>query len=88
LPAQLALNVGTTAAPLIGSVSRDEVYEIGKYDESRMLRGFTRPANRIVNWMRARGVVPASAVDLLKPVYEGVQAVGFSVPRELTSLAG
>jgi hypothetical protein len=71
-----------------GTATRDEVYEIGKYDQTRMLRGFTRPVNRIVSRMRAKGVIPASAVDLLKPIYEGVQAIGFSVPTELVNLAG
>lgn len=70
-----------------GTVTRDEVYEIGRYEQTRMLRGFTRPVVRIVNRMRARGVIPASAVDLLTTEYEGVQAVGFSVPSELVKLA-
>ncbi|MEV6905896.1 hypothetical protein [Amycolatopsis sp. NPDC051071] len=70
------------------TVTRDEVYEIGKYNQARTLRGITRPVTRIVSRMRAKGVVPASAVDLLKPIYEGVQAIGFSVPTELVNLAG
>jgi hypothetical protein len=70
-----------------GAITRAEVYKIGKYDKDRMLRGFTRPANRIVARMRAAGEVPASAVDLLEPMYNnGVQADGFRVPPELADL--
>jgi hypothetical protein len=70
-----------------GTVSRAEIYAIGNYSADRMLRGFTRPTNRIVARMRASGEIPASAVDLLQPQYnKGVQADGFSVPTELAGL--
>jgi len=72
-----------------GMVSRDEIYAIGSYDPERMLRGWTRPANRIVAGMRKEGVIPSTAVDLLEPVYDhGVQADGFRVRPELASLLG
>jgi hypothetical protein len=70
-----------------GTVSRAEIYTIGNYDADRMLRGFTRPANRIVAQMRAAGEIPGSAADLLEPIYDrGVQADGFKVPDGLAAL--
>lgn len=70
-----------------GTASRDEVYELGDYGPTRMLRGFTRPVTRIVGRMRTRGAIPPFAEDLLEPVYEGVLAVGFRVPAGLVNLA-
>lgn len=70
-----------------GTVSREEIYKIGNWGPDRMLRGFTRPVNRIVARMRAAGEVPASAVDLLEFVYDrGVQGGGFRVPEQLVGL--
>lgn len=70
-----------------GVVTRAEIYEIGKYGEDRMLRGFTRPVNRIVARMRAAGQIPAGAADLIEPIYNtGVQADGFRVPADLSRL--
>ncbi|MGB8963075.1 MAG: hypothetical protein WCC38_14105, partial [Pseudonocardiaceae bacterium] len=70
-----------------GTVSRAEIYAIGNYSADRMLRGFTRPANRIVAQMRAAGEIPSSAVDLLEPIYDrGVVADGFRVPSDLATL--
>jgi hypothetical protein len=70
-----------------GFVSREAVYALGGYDESRMLRGFTRPANRIAQELRDRGIATDSAVDVLKAVYDPqfsyVQASGFQIPSEL-----
>lgn len=70
-----------------GYASRDEVYELGEYEPNRMLRGFTRPVNRIVARMKESGQIPEGAANLLEPVYDsGVQAGGFRVPRELVDL--
>ena len=70
-----------------GTVPRDEVYRIGNYSAKRMLRGWTRPANRIVSTMRAAGAIPATAADLLEPIYDNdVKAGGFRVPVELAVL--
>lgn len=70
-----------------GVVSRAEIYEIGKYKADRMLRGFTRPAKRIVDRMRANGEVPGTALYLLDAVYNhGVMADEFRVPAELADL--
>lgn len=70
-----------------GYVTRDRVYRIGKYPKERMLRGFTRPTNRIVAEMKEAGVIPQDAVDLLASSYQdGVQADGFTVNAGLASL--
>ena len=73
-----------------GFVSREKIYELGGYDESRMLRGFTRPANRIAQELRDRGIATDSAVDVMKAVYDPhfsyVQASGFAIPSELVRL--
>jgi len=66
------------------------VYELGEYDETRTLRGFTRPANRLAQEFRDRGIVPDTAVDILEAVYgpsiSWVQASGFRIPQDLIPL--
>jgi hypothetical protein len=78
------------AAKREGFVSREDVYALGGYDETRTLRGFTRPANRIAQDFRDRGLLPDTAVDILEAVYDPkfsyVQASGFRIPRELIPL--
>jgi hypothetical protein len=78
------------AAKSDGFVSREKVYELGGYDEARTLRGFTRPANRLAQEFRDRGIVPDTAVDILEAVYDPgvsyVQASGFRIPQELIPL--
>ncbi len=70
-----------------GVVTRAEIYKIGNYSADRMLRGFTRPANRIVGRMRASGEIPGAAVPLLESIYNhGVMADEFHVPADLASL--
>ena len=70
-----------------GYVTRDRVYKIGKYPKDRMLRGFTRPINRIVADMKAEGLIPEDAADLLAPSYQdGVVADGFTVTAALATL--
>jgi hypothetical protein len=73
-----------------GFVSREDVYELGGYDETRTLRGFTRPANRLAQEFRDSGIVPDTAVDILEAVYDPsisyVQASGFRIPQELIPL--
>jgi hypothetical protein len=55
-----------------------------------MLRGFTRPANRIAQELRDRGLITEGAADVLKAVYDPqfsyVQASGFQIPSELVPL--
>lgn len=71
-----------------GVIGRDDVYRIGNYHQNRMLRGWTRPVNRVVSAMRASGEIPASAADLVEPIYgNDVKADGFRVPPELAALA-
>ena len=75
-----------------GYVSREQVYELGHYDESRSLKGFTRPVNRFTEEAQERGLLPNDAEDLLLPDYDpaikGFQrARGFFVPMEVVMLA-
>lgn len=75
------------AAQHDGVVEREDVYRIGNYPADRMLRGFTRPVNRVVSSMRAQGDLPAAAPDLLEPVYDhDVKADSFRVPPEIVQL--
>jgi hypothetical protein len=73
-----------------GSVSREKVYEFGGYDESRSLKGFTRPVNRIQADLVDRGLLPEDADDLLEPIYPPVtgyaRATGFRVPLEVVKI--
>jgi hypothetical protein len=75
-----------------GYVSRDQVYELGHYEESRSLKGFTRPVNRFTEEAQEKGLLPDDAEDLLLPDYDpaikGFQrARGFFVPMEVVKLA-
>ncbi len=75
------------AAQQGGFVSREQVYQVGRYDDDRSLRGFTRPVNRIVQEMRAQGRLPEDAVDMLTTRYDGgVVATGFEVPESVIPL--
>ncbi|MGL5824637.1 MAG: hypothetical protein ACRCYU_07350 [Nocardioides sp.] len=70
-----------------GYITRDRVYRIGQYPKDRMLRGFTRPVNRIVNSMKQAGEIPSDAAEILSPSYQdGVQADGFQVDAALATL--
>lgn len=78
------------AAQQDGFVSREEVYQLGGYDETRTLRGFTRPVRRIAQTFRDRGIIPPQAIEVLEAEYDSqvsyVQAAGFRVPIELVPL--
>lgn len=80
------------AATQGGFVSREEVYNLGGYEATRTLRGFTRPANRLAQEFRDRGVIPLTAVDILEAVYDPtfswVTARGFRIPQQLASMIG
>lgn len=69
----------TAALQAGGFVSRDAVYKLGRYDEGRTLRGFTRPVTGVCAQLRAEGLLPADAPDALEAVYDSdfsyVQAV-------------
>ncbi len=73
-----------------GLVTREQVYELGGYQEGRTLRGFTRPANRIAQELRASALVSEAAPDPLEafydPAFSWVQARGFRVPPQLLEI--
>jgi hypothetical protein len=73
-----------------GFVSREDAYELGGYDETRTLRGFTRPVKRLAQDFRDSGLVPDTAIDILEaeynPTISWVQASGFRIPQELIPL--
>ncbi|MHB1475214.1 MAG: hypothetical protein ACYDDU_19125 [Dermatophilaceae bacterium] len=74
-----------------GAVTRDEVYELGGYSESRSLKGFTRPANRATLALRDSGDLPEDAEELLEPIYDMSvksyqRAKGFRIPLEIVKL--
>jgi hypothetical protein len=73
-----------------GFVSRDDIYDLGGYEEGRTLRGFTRPANRVTQELRTAALIPESAPDPLEaeydPGFSWVLAKGFRVPAQLVDL--
>ncbi|WP_051629089.1 hypothetical protein [Arthrobacter sp. UNC362MFTsu5.1] len=74
-----------------GAVSREDVYALGAYGESRSLKGFTRPTNRATQALRDSGDLPEDAEELLEPIYDmsvsGYQrAKGFRIPVEIVQL--
>jgi hypothetical protein len=74
-----------------GFIERDMVYEIADYDESRQLKGFTRPVNRITKAFRDEGLIDEAAVDLFTAVYNPLSdnpnvAVGFELNRQVLPL--
>lgn len=79
------------AATNSGECDRATVYALGGYDESRSLKGFTRPVNRLMKEMQANGELPVDAADPMTPVYDHdnpsyQRAQGFSMPAELADL--
>lgn len=94
---RLALEGPVQAAAIVhaakngGIVSRDQVFQLGGFEEGRMLRGFTRPPNRIAQELRDHRIISDGAVDVLKAVYDpsfggGVQASAFEVPAVIIPL--
>lgn len=80
-----------TAVQNGGVVTRDEVYELGKYPAARSLKGFTRPVSRITQRLVEKGELPEDVDDLLDPIYDpdlsGYQRVqGFRVPADVVQL--
>lgn len=70
-----------------GFVDRDTIYEVGKYDEDRTLKGWTKPVTRVVSRMKAAGTIPENAADLVQSSYaHGPTADGFRVPADLADL--
>lgn len=81
----------TSALRTDGFVSRDTVYKLGSYPETRTLRGFTRPVLGVCQQLRSEGQLPQEAPDALEAVYDPahsyVQASGFRVPNAIVHLA-
>lgn len=75
-----------------GYVTRERVYELGNYPQTRSLKGFTRPVNRMTAEAVEAGLLPEEADELLSPDYDpnvsGFQrARGFVVPMEVVKMA-
>lgn len=75
-----------------GYITRGQVYALGKYPESRSLKGFTRPVNRVTADLVDSGKLPEDAEELLRPDYDPAvrsfqRARGFFVPMEVVKLA-
>jgi predicted nucleic acid-binding protein len=72
-----------------GEVSRAEVYELGNYSAERTLRGFTRPASRIMQALQDDGLLSEGVKEPLETIYEAadsyVLASGFRVPPEFVA---
>jgi hypothetical protein len=78
------------AAQNEGFVSRATVYEIGGYDETRMLRGFTRPVKTAAKRLQDQGI-PIGYIDGLfvavyDPAFDAVSASGFRLAKDTISL--
>jgi hypothetical protein len=78
------------AAENEGFVSRAAVYEIGGYDETRMLRGFTRPVKTAAKRLEEQGVAVGDTERLFFAVYDresdAVAASGFRIAPEAVDL--
>lgn len=75
-----------------GYVSREDVYELAKYEAGRSLKGFTRPIRRLTQQLIDKGVLTEEVDELLEPDYDesvkGYQrARGFRVPMEVVKKA-
>lgn len=70
-----------------GRITREKIYEIGGYDQDRMLRGFTRPAARVTRDLQREGLLDDGVEPILTPMYEGgVTAVRFEVPPDVVEI--
>ncbi len=74
-----------------GTIDRAQVYSLAGYPESRSLKGFTRPVNRIMGQLIESGSLPEEAEDLLEPIYDLAvksfqRTQGFRVPAELVKI--
>jgi hypothetical protein len=69
-----------------GSISRDDVYRVAGYADSRMLRGFTKPTARITQDLQRDGVVADGVEPALTPIYDGMKATAFVIPQEMVTI--
>ncbi|SDH40806.1 hypothetical protein SAMN05216553_12127 [Lentzea fradiae] len=89
--AMVQADVLRVAVKQSGFVSREQVYEIAGYSPERSLRGFTRPINRLSQFVKSMDMAEVDAVDVLWAVYnedspEIGWAAGFRVHREVLPL--
>jgi PIN like domain len=84
---QVQADVIRTAAEMGGTIDRDTVYNVCGYDDSRMLRGFTRPAARITADLQREGIVGDRVTPMLVPLYpDDVRAAAFRIPAEVVGI--
>ena len=84
---QVQAEVIRVAAEAGGVIGRDDVYELCGYDDERMLRGFTRPTNRITADLQRAGLLPENVAPMLKPLFPtGVRASAFRIPSEVVEI--
>ncbi|MFI7284675.1 PIN-like domain-containing protein [Micromonospora chersina] len=84
---QVQAEVIRVAAEAGGAIGRDDVYELCGYDDERMLRGFTRPTNRITADLQRAGLLQENVTPMLKPLYpDGVRASAFRIPSEVVEI--
>lgn len=70
-----------------GWVSRRDVYRLAGKTEDQVLRGFTRPTERLTRQLQANGAIPEGVESILVAEYpDGVRASYFSVPSEVPEL--
>ncbi|MEU4528028.1 PIN-like domain-containing protein [Micromonospora ureilytica] len=72
-----------------GFIPRQRVYEIGDYDQNRLLVGFTKPIIGATRKLVADGELPAGLEPALRAHYlRPGKAEGFLVPRSVVESAG
>jgi hypothetical protein len=70
-----------------GRVPREKIYELGGFNDDRMLRGFTRPFKRLTEVLQSEGAIPIGVAPIFVARYpDGVKASYFSVPSEVPPL--
>lgn len=70
-----------------GKIDRELIYELGEYDNERMLRGFTKPFARLTERLQDSGEVPRGVSPIFVARYPaGVKASYFAVPPEVPPL--
>ena len=70
-----------------GFVSRARVYEIGDYEPTRRLTGFTKPVVGCTRDLVASGDIPAGLEVALRARYNGPgRAIGFGVARPIAEI--
>ncbi|WP_433890575.1 PIN-like domain-containing protein [Streptomyces sp. CA-111067] len=88
--AQVQAHALLEAAQNDGFVSRATVYQIGGYDETRMLRGFTRPVKTAARRLEEQGMTVGDTDRLFLAVYDpefdAVSASGFRIAPEAVPL--